>query len=205
MRLHELASADTQDRFVDLLRGSTNSVINGKPQLYVVRQISSDDGGSAPMPAADQRFISKPGERKPENGFWTSTATEENMVWSSAWSEWTRKEMPQWSSDKGILFYAKEGAKILELNTDKDYKEIYYLYVDLTDTTHPDEDDYGEGFDAQKIHRNFPWGWVAENWDAVHTTNPSRSGLHMASWDVESTVWFNMGALGKVGDVQVAV
>lgn len=202
MRLFELASTDTQDRFVDLLRASTNSPINGKPQLYVPRGEGTGDDGSAPMPTADQRFISKPGDRKPENGFWTSTATEENMVWSSAWSEWTRREMPHWASDKGILFYAKAGAKILELNTDDDYREIYHLYVDLTDTTHPDEEgDMG----GMKIHNNFPWDWVAENWDAVHTTQPNRWGLHMASWDVESTVWFNMGALGKVGEVQVAV
>jgi hypothetical protein len=208
MRLFELASAETEDRFADLLRASTKSPIHNKPQLYVPRNPSFelDDPGSDELPTADQRFDSKPGDRKPENGFWTSTATETDHVWQSAWSEWTRHEMPSWAGEKGILFYPKAGAKILEMNTDDDFREIYNLYVDLTNAKHSDEGpDYGDGLDAMKVHRNFPWPWVAQHWDAVHTTSPNRWGLHMASWDVESTVWFNMNVLGKVGEVQVAV
>ena len=109
--------------------------------------------------------------------------------------------MPKWFSEVGTLFYPVPGAKILELNTDADYTEVYNLYVELTHAKHPDiERDMG----AMKISKNFPWPWVAQHWDAVHTTNPNSWGLHMAAWDVESTVWFNLDALQKLGKVSVS-
>jgi hypothetical protein len=201
MRLFELASPESEDRFAELLRKSTKSSIVGKPQLYVPRPVGGYGEGSAPMPAADQRFDPKPGDRKPETGFWTSTATEVADGWESAWSKWVIGEMPGWYSEVGTLFYPVPGAKILTMNTDQDYQEVYNLYTDLTHAKHPDEpNDMG----AMKIHKNFPWPWVAHHFDAVHTENPSSWGLHMAGWDVESTVWFNLDALQKLGKVSVS-
>ena len=200
MRLFELASSETEDRFADLLRASTKSFIHGKPQLFVPRPPNYDSGGSAPMPTPDQKFDPKPGERKPEAGFWTSTAEEVGDGWESAWSKWVKHEMPRWYSEVGTLFYPMKNARILELNSDDDVREIYNMYVDLTHAKHPDiERDMG----GMKIHKNFPWPWIAQHFDAVHTTNPNGWGLHMASWDVESTVWFNMDALQKLGKVGV--
>lgn len=108
--------------------------------------------------------------------------------------------MSDWFCPKGVLYYPKAGAKILTVNTDADFEEIYNLYVDLTNAKHPDiERDMG----FMKMHKNFPWPWVAQHWDAVHTENPSRSGMFTNPWDVESTVWFNTGVLGKAGDVEI--
>lgn len=204
MRLYELATPETEDRFGELLRASTQSSIVGKPQLYMSR-IGGGGGmfdrpSSYPQPSEKHKFFPKPGDRKPEDGFWTSTAWETKHGWESAWSQWVKNRMVDWFSDKGTLFYPKAGAKILIINNDKDFREIYDLYVDLTHAKHPDiENDMG----AMKIFKHFPWPWVAQHWDAVHTENPSRSGLFMGSWDVESTVWFNMNALGKIGDVKI--
>jgi len=200
MSLLELASAETEDRFADLLRASTKSAIHGKPQLFMPRQ-EGWSPGVIPMPPEDSRFIPAAGDRKPSEGVWTSTATEVADGWESAWTQWVKSSMPVWFSEIGILYYPVPSAKILELNTDDDIREIYHMYVDLTHAKHPDiERDMG----GMKIHKNFPWHWVAQHFDAVHTSNPSRSGLHMASWDVESTVWFNFNELQKLGKVGIS-
>lgn len=203
MRLYELAAPETEDRFAALLRASTTSSIIGKPQLYMPRPSSNSEFGtppSYPLPDLGHKFYPKTGDRKPEDGLWTSTGKETPDGWSSAWTRWIKVRMESWFSPHGTLFYPKAGAKILTINTDKDFQEIYDLYVDLVHAKHPDiEGDLG----AMKVFTYFPWPWVAQHWDAVHTDNPSSVGLFMGSWDVESTVWFNTGALGKVGDVEI--
>ena len=204
MRLYELVTPETKDRFNELLRLSTQSSIARKPQLYMSRSGGIvgmfDIPPSYPMPTSKHKFIPKMGDRKPEDGFWTSSAWETKHGWESKWSQWVKSNMSNWFSEKGILFYPKAGAKILTINNDDDFREIYDLYVDLTQAKHPDiENDMG----AMKIFKYFPWPWVAQHWDAVHTENTSSVSLFMSNWDVESTVWFNMNVLGKIGDVKI--
>lgn len=201
MRLFEIASPHTEERFMHLLRYSTESSIAEQPQLYMPRPANMRSEGSAPMPDPKQVFDPMPGDRKPTVGFWTSSAWKEDDGWESDWSQWVKSEMPQWFSKDGILFYPKPGARVLTLNDDNDFKEIYDLYVDLTHAKH---DDVPRDMGYMRIHNNFPWPWVAQHFDAVHTDNPSRLGLFSGTWDVESTVWFKMDKLQNRGKVPIS-
>lgn len=141
---------------------------------------------------------------KPTSGFmysviWTSTAEKTKTgIYTSAWVEWCKTEMPQWLSDTGKMYKVKPGARILSMNTDKDAYKIAEHYG-----IKPPKDMIESFIWAQK----FPWDDIENDFDAVHHI-PSGSRLHnmlMSSWDVESTAWFNTNFLDYVKDVRINV
>lgn len=139
---------------------------------------------------------------KPSTGMsgsllWTSTARKVDGGYTSDWSEWVSNEMPQWFSDKGILFKVSGGAKILSMNTDKDAFKIgeYYGYPKPTSPM---------GWFSWA--HNFPWDKVENDFDAVHhyPSGSRTANILMNTWDVESTVWFNTKHLKKLGEVSIS-
>ena len=189
MRLLEIADVGYEMHFEKWLKRATNTELHSRPQLYVPREGGSPRGGV--------RYKTSIGKWKPK-GFWTSSAEETASGWDSAWNQWVKSEMPDWFSGTGYILQPQASARILELNTDSDYLEIYDLYVAMTNANHLKTDDFMTKFN------NFPWPWIQEHFDAVHAEHPSRSGMFTNPWDVESTVWFDMKHLSKPIKVKVS-
>lgn len=159
--------------------------ITGTLQLYVPRPKNVNE-------------ILKPVSRFTYSVIWTSTAVKTGSAYSSAWVEWCKSEMPQWLTDKGILYKVKPGARILSMNTDKDaYKIAKHYGID------PPKDE----LDSLLWARKFPWDDIEDDYDAIHH-EPSGNrfaNILMSSWDVESTAWFNTRHLQEVGEVKVSI
>lgn len=139
---------------------------------------------------------------KPTSGFqytviWTSTAQKTQSGYTSAWVEWCSMSMPQWLTNKGILYKVSPGAKVLSMNTDKDAFAIAKYYG-----LAPPKDDIEKLLWA----RNFPWDEIEDDYDGIHH-EPSGSrfaNILMSTWDVESTAWFNTNHLQQMGEVRVS-
>ena len=143
------------------------------PQLYVPRSDQVNEG------------------MKPDAKIWTSTAKKVGNAYTSAWVEWCKHEMPQWVTNTGTLYEVMPGAKILQLNTDKDAMLIAR--------------NYGiHAKDSMDLFMKMRWDMIAKDYDAVHHTPKSRfDNMFMMSWDVESCAWFNTSKLRLVGKVQI--
>lgn len=154
-----------------------------------------------------QLFVPRPDQvnevLKPTSGFmysvlWTSTARKERNGYTSDWVEWCRYEMPQWLSDKGILYKVKPSARILTMNTDEDAFSI--------------AEHYGLARPVNRIAsftwaEKFPWDDIERDYDAIHHVPSGNrfANILMSSWDVESTAWFNAKHLEKLGEVKVSL
>ena len=128
---------------------------------------------------------------KPDAKLWTSTAQKIGESYTSAWVEWCKHEMPDWVTNTGILYEVMPGAKILELNTDKDVLNI--------------ASQYGiKARDSMDLFMKMRWDMLAKDYDAIHHTPKSRfDNMFMMSWDVESTAWFNTSKLKQIGKVKI--
>lgn len=151
-----------------------------------------------------QLYVSRPKNLneilKPTSGFmysvtWTSTAEKQGDGYTSAWVEWCKSEMPEWLSDKGIIYKVVSGARILTMNTDKDAFRIATHYG-----VNPPKD-LSASFAWAK---QFPWDDIEDDYDGIHHVPSNRmSNILMSSWDVESTAWFNTNHLENLGEVKV--
>lgn len=139
---------------------------------------------------------------KPTSGFmysviWTSTAEKQGNGYTSEWVEWCKTEMPQWLSDKGILYKVGGGVRVLGMNTDKDAFRIAQHYG-----IEPPKKPNDWFTWAQK----FPWDDIEDDFDGVHHFPSNRmSNILMNSWDVESTAWFNTKHLQNLGEVSISL
>jgi hypothetical protein len=131
-------------------------------------------------------------ELKPKAEVWTSTAKKATGEYTSDWVEWCKSEMPQWITKTGTLYEVLPGAKILQLNTDKQLKQLASKYGVKVDN------DY-------ELMMQMPWREIANDYDAIHHIPTNRwDNLIMSSWDVESTAWFNTKYLTKIKEVPIA-
>lgn len=140
---------------------------------------------------------------KPTSGFmyrviWTSTAEKTDGGYTSQWIEWCKNEMPEWITDKGILYRVKPGARVLNMNTDKDaYKIAQHYNVPPPKSL----------LDSFKWTQKFPWDEIEDDFDGIHHI-PTGARSHnplMSAWDVESTAWFNINHLENLGEVKVSI
>lgn len=170
-----------------------------------INEVALKDVGSQ-LAGSLQLYVPRPKDRKlqevlkPTSGFmysvnWTSTAIKTDNGYTSEWVEWCRDEMPHWLTETGILYKVKPGANILSMNTDSDAVRIAKHYGVKTGKTK---------FDLSWT-KNFPWDEIEDDFDAVHYTPTSSSGILMTGWDVESTGWFNSNFLTNLGEVSVAL
>jgi len=142
------------------------------PQLYV------------PHPKSVQENF------KPNAKLWTSTAKKTPKGYTSDWVEWASQSMPEWIHSKGTLYTVNPGARILNINTDRDAIRVAKNYgIDIKD--------------IMELFRSMPWDKIAQDYDGIHHI-PTGRDLFMGSWDVESTAWLNTGVLQKQGQVPVA-
>jgi len=171
-------------RAIELSAPKNDTKLIGSIQLYV------------PRPKNVNEIL------KPTSGFmysiiWTSTAQQQNNGYTSDWVEWCKHEMPQWLSNKGILYKVKPSARILSMNTDKDAFRIAQHYGVQSPKN---------SMDWITWSSKFPWDEVENDFDGIHHIPASRmSNILMSSWDVESTAWFNTNNLENLGQVNVSL
>lgn len=128
---------------------------------------------------------------KPDAKLWTSTAKKIGNNYTSDWVEWCKHNMPDWVTDMGILYEVLPGARILQLNTDKDVLMIAKQYGI-------------QAKDSMDLFMKMRWEMLAKDYDAIHHTPKSRfDNMFMMSWDVESTAWFNTNKLREIGKVKI--
>ena len=172
-----------------------------KPQDFTLPNMGNKLAGSL------QLYVPRPKKvneiLKPTSGFtytviWTSTAQQQGNGYTSDWVDWCKNNMPQWLTDKGILYKVTAGARILSMNTDKDAFKIAKYYG-----INPPKNDYEKFLWA----RNFPWDEVENDFDGIHhEPGGSRfANILMSTWDVESTAWFNTNHLQNLGEVQISI
>ena len=116
---------------------------------------------------------------KPNGAFWTSSYNKN--IQSSDWAKFIKGNVFNKQAGYAMIFKVK-GAKIYTIKNSKDYKRL--------------EKDFS-------LRKNqFDWEKISKKYDAVHISNPeAHRGL--TSFDVESTVWFNMRPLKVVGTIKV--
>jgi len=164
--------------------------------------------GKSTLAGSLQLYVSRPKKvneiLKPTSGFmysvtWTSTAIKEKNGYTSEWVEWCKQEMPQWLSDTGTIYKVNAGARILNMNTDKDAIKIAKFYG-----VNPPKDQYSA---FMFLARNFPWDEIENDFDGIHhvPTGSRMNDMMMSSWDVESTAWFNKRHLENLGEVKVSL
>jgi hypothetical protein len=140
---------------------------------------------------------------KPTSGFmysvtWTSTVKKENDGYTSDWVEWCKDVMPQWLTDKGILYKVQPGARILNMNTDADAFAIAKKYGLQRPKNYSDIPTWVQ---------HFPWDDIEDDYDGIHhvPTGSRLANMLMSSWDVESTAWFNKNHLVNLGEVRISL
>lgn len=177
-------------RAIEFTKIINESLIEGSLQLYV------------PRPKQVKEFF-KPDNRV-VNTIWTSTAIKQNNSYTSAWVEWCKTEMPQWLNETGTLYKVSSGAKILNINTDKDAFKVGEKYGIKSPSPPPWR--HLDNIDVFRWAKDFPWSEIAKDYDGVHHTPTDRfSNMLMNMWDVESTVWFSTNHLQDMGEVKISL
>ncbi len=75
---------------------------------------------------------SPPGDNKPHNSFWTSTAIKRGVGYTSRWYEYVQNTFPQWQTDYGYLFEVKSNALVFESHHLEQFYEWAETYGRMT-------------------------------------------------------------------------
>jgi hypothetical protein len=147
--------------------------------------------GSSP-PVANDNYMNKP-----HGGLWTSTATEADDGWTSAWNEWMKDNMPQWMHAQGVLLRPKTD-NVFHIETTEDTAALYDEFpLEATGEDSPRKHLVAFGIGGKLID----FEAALKKYDGIHwgiksggrsgDWNFGRSGM----WDVESTVWRDISVL----------
>ena len=142
-----------------------------------------------------------PGDNKPHNAFWTSTALQNpDGTYTSDWYMYVQRTFPSWQTDYGYLFEIKKDALVFE----SDRLEQFYDWADrVGKMTKPVPDWASKYYDSTRLRSNFPWDILARHFDGVHHFTTYRDNDFTYGWDVESTAWFNTNKLIYKGAVRL--
>jgi hypothetical protein len=130
---------------------------------------------------------------KPDGGLWTSTARmrrhplrmKEHM-YSSDWTEWVRREMPDWFNPQGILIEPVSD-NVFHIETDDDTEELAEMFPKEKEDSRMSMWSSGPQIDWKRALSD-------EGYDGIHwgfpNGDPSDAYIgHEQAWDVESTCW----------------
>lgn len=160
-----------------------------------------DDVREAAPILSPGKSTSPPGDNKPRDAFWTSTARRfDTGAYSSDWSRWIAYRYPSWLNNTGYLYKVKPGALVLELNHDQTVERVFNAFNSLGRTQEPPE--YYKRDREGTIRSTFPWDQIVRHFDGVWHGGYGDRGF-MYGWDVESTAWFDKSFLQLVGEVPV--
>ncbi len=142
-----------------------------------------------------------PGQSKPQDGFWTSSAIEKSKGWTSDWYRLVEQTFPTWQTDYGYLFEVKSNAVVFDLS----YADDFFMWAVKVGHVKLTQDEEQEAFrrDSWVIRAKFPWDLLSRHFDGAHHSGHSDHGFTYG-WDVESTVWFNTKCLNYKGAVKLA-
>lgn len=142
-----------------------------------------------------------PGNNKPGNAFWTSTALKTAHGYTSDWYRFVEQRFPEWQTDYGYLFEIKPGARIFDLS----FHDRFYEWAMQHDkmSVAPTSSEWIRPFSDSDMRYRFPWDTLAHHFDGVHTFGNDERGLSYG-WDVESTAWFDTSVLTYKGAVRLA-
>jgi hypothetical protein len=144
---------------------------------------------------------SPPGDNKPRNAFWTSSAFKRpDGTYISDWYSFVKASFPQWQTDYGFLFEVKPTAIVL----DSEYLDRYYEWAsDHGHMSRKNSEWADSQYGAWKMRGNFPWDTMAKHFDGVHHGGYSSGDDFTEGWDVESTAWFKTDSLIYKGAVKL--
>lgn len=146
---------------------------------------------------------SPPGDNKPNNSFWTSTAIKRGVGYTSDWYEFVQRVFPDWQTDYGYLFEVKPNALVF----DSSYLDQFYDWAETYGRMTKDVPDYYKNeYGSSRMRSNYPWDTMARYFDGVNHRGGSGYGRHdefTYGWDVESTAWFNTNVLTYKGAVRL--
>jgi hypothetical protein len=146
---------------------------------------------------------SPPGDNKPRNAFWTSSAyPRRDGTYSSDWYEFVKERYPHWQTDYGFLFEVKPTAIVF----DSEYLDRYYEWAEEAGQLSKKNSEWASTqYGAWKMRGNFPWDSMAKHFDGVHHGGYSSRGHDdfTDGWDIESTAWFKTDNLIYKGAVKL--
>lgn len=139
-----------------------------------------------------------PGDNKPGNAFWTSTAIETKNGYTSDWYRFVKKRFPEWQTDYGYLFEIKPSARIFDLS----YHDRFYEWAMQYEKMSKPKSEWVREYSETDMRYRFPWDTLTHYFDGVHTFGYDDRGLAYG-WDVESTAWFDTSVLTYKGAVRL--
>lgn len=142
---------------------------------------------------------SPPGNDKPAEGFWTSSAWETKTGWTSDWYRFVQRRFPEWQTDYGYLFEVDKSAQVFDLF----YADDFFQWAESHDRVLTKTGDWPPADSPDNMRVRFPWDEMAKLFDGAHHSGGGygRYDEFTYGWDVESTVWFNTSVLKYKGAV----
>ncbi len=161
-----------------------------------------------------------PGDNKPVNAFWTSSAIKmKNGTWTSQWQKFAKYNVSSGNtSDVGYLYKIKPGIIVLDFDSQGEAERIYKIFNILErgnnafynqeEWDKANEFDYYVGTEKESriLQKDFPWIEISKHFDAVHHNwggRPDHYNKFLEGWDVESTAFFNRNYLELLGQVKL--
>ncbi len=128
---------------------------------------------------------------KPAGGVWTSTYTPEKEH-TSDWVCWCALMRPEWIPKSGFLYRVSPRAKIVEIDSLKDLRDLIDVYPAY--------------IHHARVYINFE-ALIRRGYDGIHLTERGQIATRhskpygLYGWDCESTLWFNSDHLELAGEI----
>jgi hypothetical protein len=169
----------------------------------VKREIPDEVKESASIPILTTYKEQPPGDNKPSNAFWTSTAIPlKDGRYTSDWYKFVHRVFPEWQTDYGYLFEVDHSALVMK-SGDLDQ---FYEWVEFAGKITKEVPDWAKReWSATRMRTNYPWDVLARHFDGVRHHGYSHGYDDFTyGWDVESTAWFNTKYLKYKGAVKLS-
>lgn len=134
---------------------------------------------------------SNPAKNKPLGDvLWTSTWRGGDIL-DTEWGEWTKDEMPDKITPHRDIFKVSKRARVLRIDSQAHYDALVALFPG-------GEESFIAGDTNEFKMEGYAIDWLklvaSKKIDAIHVPRPRRIP-ELDFWQVDSTVWFNWGAL----------
>lgn len=143
---------------------------------------------------------SPPGNNKPDNGFWTSSAIQTDYGYTSDWYRLVLDTFRTWQTDYGYLFKVEGQPRLFNISH---ADEFYEWALDHNRISRP-PDEFFRAYTREHMRYAFPWDELSKHFDGAYYDGYSGGSSDITyGWDVESTVWFDTSFLKYVGAVKL--
>jgi hypothetical protein len=153
-------------------------------------------------PIGVHHYHPKAGNNKPDQGFWTSSAQQhKDGTWSSDWlTTYLHSNAREWIPANGFLFEIVGEPLLFSI----DYADRFFDWAEKYNKGDTTKQAAKYNFNYETAMRvGFPWDELAKHFDGAHFDGWRGRDDFTYGWDVESTVWFDMGHLKYKGAVRL--